>query len=245
MGTAMDIFEATLPVARATYVPDGPTGLLVIDEVVGFCVPGAGPLAPVAADPAIEAMVAETDRLARAFLARGWPVLAMRDSHPADRPEPPYPPHCLQGSGHDALVPELAWLEGAAGAEVLAKDCIDSVVGGIGPDGANAVAGWIRRHGLAAVVVVGICTDICVLDAVTSLLSARNHVAGPDGAPMLGALRDVVVHEPACATYDLPASVAQALGLPATAAHPRAETHHMGLYVMQARGAVIASALSL
>ena len=242
--TTMEAFERALPVARSAHAIRGRAGLLAIDEVVGFCSPGAGPLAPPAPDAAIEAMVAETDRLARAFLARGWPVLAMRDSHAADRPEPPYPPHCLRGSGHDALVPELAWLESADGATVLAKDCIDTLVGGWGPGG-NAVADWVVANRIETLVVVGICTDICVLDAVTSLLSARNHEAAPGAGSMLGGLRDVVVHEPGCATYDLPAEAAAALGLPPTAAHPRGPAHHMGLYAMQSRGAVIAGSLAL
>ena len=57
-------------------------------------------------------------------------------------------------------------------------------------------------------------------------------------------LRDIVVLEPACATYDLPLEAATALGLPATAAHPKAETHHMGLYFMASRGAIIADTVT-
>ena len=83
---------------------------------------------------------------------------------------------------------------------------------------------------------VGICTDICVADFVGTLLSARNHGLMPT-------LKDVVVLEPACATYDLPRAAAE-LGLPETAAHPQAATHHLGLYIMASRGAVIASGLA-
>ena len=51
--------------------------------------------------------------------------------------------------------------------------------------------------------------------------------------------------EPACATYDLPRAAAEDLGLPATAAHPQAHTHHLGLYFMASRGAVLASELEV
>jgi hypothetical protein len=54
-------------------------------------------------------------------------------------------------------------------------------------------------------------------------------------------LKDVVVLEPACATYDLPMATVKEQGLPETAAHPKAETHHIGLYVMASRGAILAS----
>ena len=94
----------------------------------------------------------------------------------------------------------------------------------------------MNAHRLKAVVTTGICTDICVMDFVLTLLSARNHGLMPT-------LKDVVVLEPACATYDLPRAAAEDLGLPATAAHPQAHTHHLGLYFMASRGAVLASEL--
>jgi hypothetical protein len=74
------------------------------------------------------------------------------------------------------------------------------------------------------------------MDFVLTLLSARNH-------GMMPTLRDIVVYERATATYDLPREATGALGLPATAAHPKAETQHMGLYFMASRGALLASAI--
>lgn len=238
--TVLPALASAMPVSMGTYAVPERTGLVVVDEVEGFCTPGRGPLAPPAADASIEAMVDVTDRLARTFLERGRPVLAFRDRHVPGRAEPPYPPHCEAGTGDDELVPRLRWLETAPGATVVAKDCINAAVGA-----GDALYGWVRDNGLEAVVFVGICTDICIADAVTTLLSARNHyVADADGErPMLGALRDVVVHEPGCATYDLPLAAARLAGLPDTSAHPRDLAQHMGLYVMQSRGAVISDAL--
>ena len=127
---------------------------------------------------------------------------------------------------------------------LLRKDCINGFVGGIEPihhgaHGAcrNKVVDWVTAHRLRSVVAVGICTDICVMDFVLTMLSARNHGLMPT-------LKDIVVLEPACATYDLPRAAAEGLGLPATSAHPQAATHHLGLYFMASRGAVIASALA-
>ncbi len=96
---------------------------------------------------------------------------------------------------------------------------------------------WVTAHRLRSVVAVGICTDICVMDFVLTMLSARNHGLMPT-------LKDIVVLEPACATYDLPRAAAEGLGLPATSAHPQTATHHLGLYFMASRGAVIASSLA-
>jgi len=50
--------------------------------------------------------------------------------------------------------------------------------------------------------VVGICTDICVLDFVCSTLSARN-------LGFLTPLKDVVVYSHGCATFDVPIQVAK------------------------------------
>ena len=53
------------------------------------------------------------------------------------------------------------------------------------------------------IVVLGICTDICVLDFVSSALSARNR-------RLLTPLEDVIVYSRGCATYDVPVDVARA-----------------------------------
>ncbi len=234
-----------MPIALVSYtVPAEGAGLVIVDEVNGFCTPGAGNLAPPAPDARIQGMVEETDRLARTFLEQRRAVLAFLDTHDPDRPEPPYPPHCIRGTGEENLVPALAWLEDHPDAVLIRKDCINGFVGAIEPavvrgtHGAfvNRLVDWVNRERLQALVTVGICTDICVMDLVLTLLSARNH-------GMMPSLEDIVVYEPATATYDLPRETAAELGLPPTAAHPRDITHHCGLYFMAARGAILADRL--
>lgn len=226
---AASVLAGALPVALEPYTLGGRPGLFIVDEVNGFATVGCGPLAPAAPNAQVDRMIAETDRLARRFLAAGWPVAASLDSHDPERPEPPYPPHCLRGSGDDELVPALRWLEEQPLATLIVKDCINLFVGAI-QDGRNRIVDWINDNRLDSVVVVGICTDICVMDFVLTLLSARNHGLTTD-------LRDVVVYEPGCATYDLPLPVARGLGLPDTAAHPQDVAHRIGLWAMASRGA--------
>lgn len=221
-------FGALDPAAQAT-------GLVIVDIVNGFATIGAGYLAPPAPDAQVARMVEETVRLARGFEAQGRPLLAFLDTHEPGKPEPPYPPHCEAGTGEEDLVPELQWLETSPAATLVRKACINGFVGAIDPaTGRNAVVDWVNRHGLASVLVVGICTDICVMDFVLTLLSARNHGLMPS-------LTEIAVYEPGCATYDLPRSVALDLGLPETAAHPKSLTHHAGLYFMASRGARLIS----
>ncbi|WVY99996.1 hypothetical protein V8G54_026857 [Vigna mungo] len=71
------------------------------------------------------------------------------------------------------------------------------------------------------ILVAGICTDICVLDFVSSVLSARNR-------GFLSPLENVIVSSQACAIYDLPLHVAKtnkAFEL----------MRHVGLYIARGR----------
>ena len=242
----LQAMHGAIPIKLGGYAPFAqPTGLVIVDEVNGFCTVGGGNLAPPQADEQVTGMVTETDRLARRFTGEKSPILVFLDTHEPGKPEPPYPPHCERGTGEENLVPELEWLEGSATATLMRKDCINGFVGGIEAthggncqgQSHNKVVDWINSHRLSAVITVGICTDICVMDFVLTLLSARNHGLMPT-------LKDIVVYEPATATYDLPLAATEALGLPPTAAHPKAETHHMGLYFMASRGAILANELT-
>jgi nicotinamidase-related amidase len=214
-------------------------GLVVVDPVQGFCDFGA--LADAAS---MKPMIDAVDKLGRDLIERrgaAAKVLVFRDAHKADVPEPPYPPHCVIGTGEELVTPRLRWLE--AKAKVIDKDCINGFVGAIDvATGKNAFLDWVRALGpgaergagrdeLDALIVTGDCTDICVLDFVVATLSARNH-------GLCGQLGDVVVYTPGVATYDL--ADPAALGLPAFTRHPAAAFHHAALAMMQRRGAVLA-----
>lgn len=232
MTDAITLLRDQLPLRMDSFDPAArPTGLVIVDIVNGFATVGAGALAPPVPDVQVSTMITETDYLARRFSDSGWPVLAFLDTHVPGKPEPPYPPHCEAGTGEEELVPALKWLESDSTTTLVRKDCINGFVGAMDPhSGRNAVVDWVNRHRLESVLVVGICTDICVMDFVLTLLSARNHGLMPS-------LADIAVYEPACATYDLPLAVARSLGMPDTASHPKAITHHAGLYFMASRGA--------
>lgn len=237
--TALAIIETALPIAPQPYtISDRPTGLVIVDVINGFCTVGYGPLAPTEPDEQIATMVIESDRLAKLFIERGCPILLFLDSHEPGKPEPPYPPHCEQGTGEEKLVSELEWLENHPQATLINKDCINGFVGSIDINSQrNLFLEWVRQHQLETLIVLGICTDICVMDFVITLLSVRNH-------DLLPTLRDVVVYDKGCATYNLTAEMVTALGLPKTAIHPQKIAHHIGLYTMAERGAVIASEIS-
>ena len=205
-------------------------GLIIVDEVNGFATVGAGNLAPQTPNEQVSTMVSETNRLAHSFIEQGMPILAFLDTHESGKPEPPYPPHCERGTGEEELVPELKWIEKEPLSTLVRKDCINGFIGSFQPDGSNAIIDWVKENSVKNVLVVGICTDICVMDFVLTILSARNH-------GMLQGLNEVVVYDKGCSTYNLPGDVVKEIGLPPSASHPQDLTHYMGLYFMASRGA--------
>ncbi len=213
-------------------------GLIIVDEVNGFATVGAGNLAPQVPNEQVSVMVSETDRLARSFTKQAMPVLAFLDTHDSGKPQPPYPPHCERGTGEEELVQELKWLEKEPQATLVRKDCINGFIGSFQPDGSNAVIDWVKENNVANVLVVGICTDICVMDFVLTLLSARNH-------GMLPGLKEVLVYDKGCSTYNLPRNVVEEIGLPLSASHPQDLTHYMGLYFMASRGAQLVESVQV
>ena len=214
------------------------TGLVIVDEVNGFATVGAGNLAPPTPNAQVSRMVEETDRLAKAFTTGKRPILAFLDTHVPGKAEPPYPPHCEAGTGEENLVPELEWLEKDPNTTLVRKDCINGFVGSITPSGSNRVVDWVNKHELGEILVVGICTDICVMDFVLTMLSARNH-------GMMPSLKEILVYDAGCSTYDMPRAVAEKLGLPSSLAHPQDVTHYMGLYFMHMRGAKLVNEVVL
>jgi len=205
-------------------------GLIIVDEVNGFAKVGGGNLAPQVPNEQVSKMVWETNNLAQSFVDKEMPILALLDTHEPGKPEPPYPPHCELGTGEEELINELKWIENEPLATLVRKDCINGFIGAFQADGSNAIIEWVNENNVKNVLVVGICTDICVMDFVLTILSARNH-------GMLHGLKEVVVYDKGCSTYDLPRSVAKEIGLPISASHPQDFTHYMGLYFMASRGA--------
>ncbi|XP_010254549.1 PREDICTED: nicotinamidase 1-like [Nelumbo nucifera] len=232
-----DLIKNELPVEQESLIlsEDVVTGLVLVDIINGFCTVGAGNLAPTEPNNQISMMVEEAVKLAEVFCEKKWPVLAFLDSHHPDKPEHPYPIHCLTGTEESNLVPALQWLENKPNVTIRRKDCIDGFIGSFEKDGSNVFVDWVATNNIKVILVVGICTDICVLAFVDSALSARNH-------GLLPPLEDVVVYSRGCATFDIPSHVAK--NNKEVVAHPQELTHHIGLYIAKGRGAKIVDEVS-
>lgn len=237
VSSPVDLLREHLPVEQESVVLSGDvkTGLVLVDVVNGFCTVGAGNLAPRQPDKQIQEMVKESERVARVFCEKNWPVFAFLDSHHPDVPEHPYPPHCIIGTDEAKLVPALEWLENEPNATLRPKDCIDGFLGSMEKDGSNVFVDWVKSNQIQVILVVGICTDICILDFVCSTMSARNR-------GLLAPLEGVIVYSRACATFDIPVNVAKEDK--DLTAHPQDLMHHVGLYIAKGRGAKVASEVS-
>ncbi|XP_034219040.1 nicotinamidase 1-like [Prunus dulcis] len=227
----IELIEEELPVLQMSLVLTGDVkaGLVLVDIVNGFCTVSAGNLAPRQHDKQISEMVDESVRLARAFCDRKWPVFASLDSHHLDIHEPPHPPHRIARTDEAKLVPALQWLENETNVTLKRKDCIDGFLGSIEKDGSNVFINWVQSNQIKAILFVGICTDICVLDFVCTTLFARNR-------GFLVPLEDVIVYSQGCATFDIPANTYKDV-----VAHPQEFCHYIGLYIAEGRGAKVVS----
>ncbi len=215
---------------------EGPVGLVIVDAGVAFTREGN------LADP--EHMVPMVKRIGerwrelQGLLGERLHTLCFLDTHHADIPEPPYPPHGIIGTGEEEIDPDLAWLLDEPRVQVIRKDCINGFVGAIDRvTGRNAFCEWVKSRGLQTVLVCGDCTDICVSDFVVSALSARNHglltTADPETARQryvddITGLRIAVLAD-ACETFHAPGF------------HDRPAAHHVGLWLMASRGALLVS----
>lgn len=158
------------------------TVILVVDMLNGFC--RAGNLASARLDSVTPRLRHHLERAE----ASGADLVFLVDTHAPDDPEfAMFPPHCVEGSGEDEVVPELAGF--AARGTVVRKHTFS----GFHDTGLGAVLGRLSPE---VVEVAGVCTDICVLHTVAGL-RLRGY--------------RVVVHRALVETYDAPGHDADAV----------------------------------
>ncbi len=236
----MSDLETRLPISlEQVSLGEGPVGLVVVDAGVGFT--REGNLAdPTHMVPMVQ-RIAETWRGLNEAIGERLHTLCFLDTHEPDIPEPPYPPHCIKGTGEELIDPDLSWLPEQPQVVVVRKDCINGFVGAIDRDtGRNAFCEWVADNEIRTLLVCGDCTDICVSDFVVTALSGRNHGLLTKRSPedreayveAITGLRIVVLAE-ACETFDAPGF------------HERDAAHHVGLWLMASRGAVLAEGWSV
>jgi nicotinamidase-related amidase len=129
------------------------TALLVIDMQNDFLLPGA----PVCAPGGIE-LVPRIAALAKGCRDLGFPVIFTAETHRADGCDFGIelnfePPHCLEGTGGEAII---VGLEPEAGDICIStKRRYDAFLG-------TDMDLVLRVHGVQNLLITGVCTDVCV-----------------------------------------------------------------------------------
>lgn len=158
-----------------TENPQPRRAVIVIDMLVGFVRHGN------LYSPRYDPVVPRLHEHLAASEARGVPIVFLVDTHAPDDPEfAMFPPHCVEGSGEDEVVPEL---KGFADRGTVVRKHTFSGFRGTDLD---TVLGRLRPE---VIEVAGLCTDICVLHTVYDL-KVRGY--------------EVLVHKDLVETYDAP-----------------------------------------
>ena len=151
-----DVFEelASKECAELSSFESGKTALLIVDMVNGFVKDGA--LAS-GNTLAINAPVAE---LAKKCTDMGIAVCALCDAHAEDSPEfDSYPPHCLAGSVESDITDEI---KAVCDAVRIDKGSVNGIL-------EKEFTDWLEKNEFDSFIVVGDCTDLCVLQLSNSL----------------------------------------------------------------------------
>ncbi len=152
-----------------------PRAIIVIDMLVGFCRHGS------LYSPRYDPMVPRLREYLAAAEADGVPIIFLVDTHVPDDPEfSMFPPHCVEGSGEDEVIPELRGF--ADRGTVVRKHSFSGFRG-------TELDAVLERLAPDLIEVAGVCTDICVLHTVYDL-RVRGY--------------EVLVHAGLVETYDAP-----------------------------------------
>lgn len=180
---AADLSAAARPLAGIT---PGRDVLVVVDMVNGFAEAGA------LYSPRIRGIRAAVAEAMDAFSA--CDRLLLRDAHgPGAAEFGHYPPHCVRGTDESELVPELAGRV-AAGDRVLLKNSTNAMESPWFREAFERLACTGRRR----FVLVGDCTDICILQGGLSMRAWFDEHDHGDA--------EVGVLLPAVETFDLDAT---------------------------------------
>ncbi len=171
------------------YSPEE-TALVIVDLVNGFTTCGN------LMTPRLGEKVPAVAQLASDFLNKNFPVVALADTHPPDSPEfLAFPVHCLAEHVESELAPELKAIPGI---EVLEKNSTNGFL-------APAFQQFLSRHPkLKRFILVGGCTDICVLQLALTLKAHFNEK---------NAVSEIIVLQDLVDTFDMEGHDAEVVNL--------------------------------
>lgn len=156
--------------------------LIVVDMINGFITEGN------LHDLNIAKIIPNCEKLIQQFLKNGDDVIAMRDCHTEDSQEfLAYPPHCLVGSNESELVDELKKYQDEM--TIVLKNSTN----GFFAPGFEEIKQDLNNYN--EILLVGCCSDICVLQLALSLKTYCNQHNYDC---------KIKVDSKACATFNIP-----------------------------------------
>ena len=133
--------------------------ILVVDDIDGFLKEG------ILADKKNMVVVPETRKLLRRKISEGWEVIFLCDSHKEGDPELQiFEDHCMAGTKEAKVVDEL--FEFVTPENYIPKPGHDGFYG-------TNLEEIIKQKNPEKIVVVGVCTDVCVLYTIIGLRNIK------------------------------------------------------------------------
>lgn len=156
------------------------TALIIIDIINGFVKEGA------LKSTRVESIVPEISKLMKRCIGQNIPVLAFADCHSNESPEFDfYPAHCIRGTYESEVVEEI---KDIGRYELIPKNSTNGFL-------EDQFQEWLKKHtDIKNYIVVGDCTDICIMQFVLTLKAYFN---------MKNIKADIYVPKDAVDTFDL------------------------------------------
>ena len=146
------------PVINLSSLDIEKTKLCIVDVINGFI--KCGPLS----DESISQIIPEINLLSKVASEKGMEIISFYDNHDENSPEfESFPPHCLEGTEEASVVDELGWLEAYEKYKCLPKKSTNAFF----EDDIKALTSDDGKTD--TFIVVGDCTDICVLQFALAL----------------------------------------------------------------------------
>lgn len=138
------------------------TALIVVDMVKGFT--SVGPLK----SPRIEALIPQIAKIMRKCIEKNISIVFLDDAHSKNCPEFEYfPPHCIKGTEQSEVVDELKRINNYI---YIPKNSTDGFL-------EPKFQCWLKNNcQIKTFIVVGDCTDICVLQFILTLKANFNRI---------------------------------------------------------------------
>lgn len=161
----------------------GDTALVIVDMNNGFCNCGA------LYSPRIHDLIPTVEGLANKFAQRPEiPEIIINEAHPEDAIEfNVFPRHCVKGTVEAEVISELDNINNKI---IIGKNSTN----GYHSEEFRKVINDLYEKGIKKFVVVGDCTDLCILDLVITWKTHYNHMNKPI---------DIIVPIAGIDTYDL------------------------------------------